>query len=122
MSRILVIDDDEQIREMLQQMFEQEGFEVAVASDGRAGMRLHRKTPADLIITDIIMPDQEGLETIQKFNREFPDVKVIAMSGGGLVGPSSYLNLAKKFGAIHTFTKPIDMKDLLDVVQKSLVS
>ncbi|RLC11597.1 MAG: response regulator [Deltaproteobacteria bacterium] len=120
MSQILIIDDDEQIQEMLQQIFEQEGFDVAVASDGRAGIRLHRKKPADLVITDIIMPDQEGIETIQKFREEFPDVRIIAMSGGGIVGPSSYLRLAKKFGAMHTFTKPIDMKDLLDVVRKSL--
>lgn len=120
MARILVIDDDEQIRFLLQQMLEQEGFEVDVAQDGRIGMMLHRKNPAELVITDIIMPDQEGLETIQQFRQEFPKVKIIAISGGGRIGPESYLVLAKKFGAMKTFVKPIDRDELLEAIQELL--
>ncbi len=120
MPRILIIDDDDQIRKMLRQMLEQEGFEVSTAHEGGAGVKSHLRNPADMVITDIIMPDQEGLETIQKFKNEFPDVKVIAMSGGGRIGPESYLHLARKFGAMHTFIKPIDRDDFLNVVRQLL--
>ncbi len=118
MAKILVIDDDEQIRAMLRQLLEKQGYEVFIASDGVEGLKLFRKESIDLIITDIIMPEKEGIETIRELVNEFPDVKIIAMSGGGRIGPEAYLRMAKGFGASHTFTKPIDLKELSEAVKK----
>jgi len=89
MARILVIDDDIQILEMLGQTLEREGYEVVDALDGKEGMRLYREAPTDLVITDIVMPEKEGVETIMELKRDFPDVKIIAMSGGGQINSES---------------------------------
>ncbi len=113
MAKILIIDDDSEIRVMLRQLFEREGFEVMDASDGKEGIRLYRENPADLIISDLIMPGKEGLETIRELKKEYPNVKIIAMSGGGRANPDGYLDLAKKLGAIQTFEKPIRKEELL---------
>ena len=94
MARILVIDDDDQILRTLHQVLEMEGHEVVDASNGKEGIKLFRENGADLIITDIVMPEKEGLETIMELRRDFPDIKVIAISGGGRVDPESYLTLA----------------------------
>ena len=121
MARILVIDDDEQIRRMLRQMLERVGYEVADAPDGDEGIRLYRKRPADVVITDIIMQEKEGLQAIMELRREFPGVKIIAISGGGrLGGPESYLDFAKRFGAVRTFTKPIRKEKLLNAISEVL--
>ncbi|MDY6987588.1 MAG: response regulator [Thermodesulfobacteriota bacterium] len=117
-ARILVVDDDVQIREMLRQLLERAGYEVAEAPDGRQGIRLYRQEPADLVITDIIMPEKEGLETIRELRRDFPDVKILAISGGGRVLADEYLRLAKQFGAERTLAKPFDQKELLEAVHE----
>jgi DNA-binding response OmpR family regulator len=91
MSRILVIDDDEQIRGMLRQVLGCEGYEVVEASNGKDGMALFRAAPADLVISDILMPEQEGLQTIRELRREFPTVKIITISGGGPGGSMNFL-------------------------------
>jgi DNA-binding NtrC family response regulator len=122
MARILVIDDDIQICEMLSQMLQKEGFEVAYAENGIKAGRIYRAILVDLVITDIIMPDKEGLETIVELRRDFPDIKIIAISGGGRVGPEPYLKMAKSMGAMFTFVKPIDRGELLDAIQKALGS
>ncbi|MCK4728855.1 MAG: response regulator [Desulfobacterales bacterium] len=126
MARILVIDDDDQIRAMLQQVLQREGYEVIEAADGKPGMRLFRERGAELIITDIIMPEKEGLETIMELRRDFPSVKIIAMSGGGHVSPKEYLYLAKKLGAQHTLCKPFTRQEILrairDVLDKGVFS
>ena len=120
MKRILVIDDDVQFRQMLKQILERAGYEVADAPDGKEGIRLYRQAPTDLIITDIIMPEKEGIETILELRREFPDVKIIAISGGGRFDPGVYLEAAEKFGVARTFGKPVDRKELLDDIQELL--
>ena len=120
MVRILIIDDDEQILAMLRQTLEREGYEVMEASDGNEGLRRYRENPTDLIITDLIMPEKEGIETIMELHRDFPDVKIIAISGGGRVDPGQYLSIAKSFGAQYTFTKPIERKKLLKAVRELL--
>ena len=79
---ILIVDDEEAIRHALRKMFEKEGYSVREAENGDKAIRVHRERQADLIITDIIMPDKEGLGTILELKREFPDVKIFAMSGG----------------------------------------
>lgn len=115
---VLVIDDDAQIRDLLKQALEVGGYEVSVACDGKDGMNQYRDNPADLVITDIIMPEKEGLETIMDFRREFPEVKILAMSGGGAVGPEEYLRMAEKIGALKTFVKPFAMMDILSTVDE----
>jgi CheY-like chemotaxis protein len=96
------------------------GYEVAEAPDGTQGIRLYRQQPCDLVITDIIMPEKEGLETIRELRRDFPDVKILAISGGGRIRPDEYLPLAKKFGAHRTLAKPFEQKELLEAVQELL--
>ena len=118
MARILIIDDDVQILDMLRQTLELKGYEVVDATNGKEGIRLYRENPADLIITDIIMPDKEGIETIIELKRDFPDVKIIAISGGGRIGPEGYLSMAKKLGARYTFSKPVKREELLAAVRE----
>ena len=116
MSRVLVIDDEPQIANMLKTLFESNGFEVDVATDGAAGLRLFRSNPADVVITDILMPEKEGLETIAELRRAYPDVKIIAMSGGTMAGVEGYLKMAELQGAGHVFKKPFKLADMLKAV------
>jgi len=120
MPRILIIEDEVQVRKLTRQMLELEGFEVLEASDGDSGLRTFKQNDIDLIITDIIMPGKEGIETILELKREHPDTKIIAMSGGGRMGPDGYLELARKFGADHTFSKPFDRQELVQAVKELL--
>lgn len=120
MSRILVIEDEEEIRTMLCQVLEDEGYDVEEAADGMEGIELYRKNPADLIITDMIMPKKEGMETIMDLKLEFPNVKIIAISGGGRIGPEPYLEVAEGLGAERVFTKPFRITELLEAIQRIL--
>ncbi|MCL4305127.1 response regulator [bacterium] len=120
MARILVVDDDPNIRQMLRSMLEREGYEVDVASNGLECMRRFEAAPADLVITDIIMPEQEGIETIRRLRAEYPESRIIAISGGGRIGPSDYLSMAKLIGAVSTLSKPFDRKDLLEAIRGAL--
>ena len=118
--RILVIDDDEQMRDLLQRAMQWAGFEVVAAENGRLGQQSFEAQPADLIITDLIMPDQEGLETISVLKKRYPAVKIIAISGGGRIGPEAYLPAALELGADRVFAKPFDVKELVTAVQALL--
>jgi len=118
--RVLVIDDDEQIRKLLRQVMEWAGHEVIEAADGREGMFKQRKQQADLVITDLIMPEQEGLETITLLKKEYPLVKIIAISGGGRIGPDAYLPAAQELGADRVFSKPFDVRELATTVRELL--
>jgi len=120
MERILIIDDEPQIRSMLTLMLEREGYEVVEAPDGVDGIKIYRQNPADLIITDLIMPNKDGIGMIIDLKKEFPNVKIIAMSGGGLNKPDGYLKGAKKLGAACTLTKPIDREKMLEAVREIL--
>lgn len=116
--RILVIDDDEPIRDLLRRALEGAGYLVDEAADGREGTQVFRERPADLIIVDIFMPRQEGIETITTIQQVSPHVKTIAMSGGGLTGEMEFLEHAKTFGAVRTFTKPPNLETLIDCVRE----
>ncbi|MFH0823206.1 MAG: response regulator [Pseudomonadota bacterium] len=122
MARILVIDDDDLVLSMLGRVLENAGHVVTVASNGEVGIRLFREQPTDLIITDIIMPEKEGWETILELRGEFPHVKIIAISGGGRQGPYGYLMLAKRFGAERVFSKPLKSEELLNAISELLGS
>ena len=121
MARILIIDDDDQFRTMLRKMFEKAGYvDIEEANDGAVGMKIFRQRPFDLVITDIIMPDKEGLETIIELTDDYPQIKIIAMSGGGRIGPRDYLQAAKHLGASRTLLKPFNYAELVDTVQELL--
>ncbi len=116
--RILLIDDDDQFRLGLCRLLEVEGFEVVGARDGREGVRCYREAPADVVITDLLMPVQEGVETIQELKQEFPNVKIIAISGGGQGGKLDFLHVAERLGAQRTLRKPFSRDDLVLVIQE----
>jgi CheY-like chemotaxis protein len=120
MQNILIIDDEPQIRSMLRLVLERAGYGVTEAPDGVEGIRRYREKPADLILTDLIMPNKDGIGMIIELKKEFPDVKIIAMSGGGLNKPDGYLQGAKKLGAAFTLSKPIDRQELLKSVRHLL--
>ena len=116
---ILLIDDEEPFRSVLRQVLQNAGYEVIEAANGAEGIRSFLEKPADMIITDIIMPEKEGIETIIELKQNYPDVKLIAMSGGGWYGTDIDFDMAKKLGA-HTLNKPFALQELLDVVGELL--
>ncbi len=120
MARILIMEDDEFFRPVLRDMLAYEGYEVVEAPDGLKGMNLCREKPTDLVIADVIMPEKEGLEVIRELRRDFPQIKIIAMSGGGQIGPADYLTIAKKFGAHDTLMKPFTREILIRRVKRLL--
>ena len=120
MAQILLIEDDERLRGMLRDMLAAMGHRVDEAANGRAGLTLFQRKAPDLVITDLLMPEMEGIETIQALKCMDPAVKIVAMSGGGLNSPGSYLDLAKKLGAAVTLTKPFSRQKLEAVLAEVL--
>ncbi len=120
MAKILVVDDEAAIREMLQDMLGREGHEVTTAENGQHALSLFLEDQADIVITNILMPEKEGLETIRELREMCPGVKIIAMSGGGQLGTISYLDVARSFGAMETLTKPFTRQRLIDALHDVL--
>lgn len=120
MVKILVVDDEDLVRFSVRHMLEDEGHQVEEAGDGIDGLAKLEAGPPDLMITDIIMPRKEGLETIAEAKRMRPDLRVIAISGGGPVGQFNYLELAKQFGADEVLAKPFKKDELVAVVNAVL--
>lgn len=121
MPSVLVVDDEDQIRQLIRETLEQAGYDVQEASDGKKGLERYRAKPADLVIMDILMPDQDGLESIMTLRREFPTSRVIAITGGSdMIGILNFLDVAKMLGARRTLQKPFDMQTLLDAAQSEL--
>ena len=120
MASILVIDDDVMAREMLREMLEQEGYEVFEAPDGQEGIRLYRQESVDLVITDIFMPEKDGLETVRDLGREYPGAAIIAVTGYDRAEDMGCLSLARAYGAGRTFTKPFERKKMLQAVNTLL--
>jgi len=118
--KILIIDDEPYILMMLKKMLEKAGYDVDLASNGREGMELFQKEPAGLVITDIIMPEKEGLETIREMKRLSPDLKIIAMSGGGKISAENYLETASIFGATRIIEKPFTQNEMVSAVKELL--
>jgi len=115
---VLIVDDDSDIRELLRLRVEREGYQVLEAENGKDAELIQKRTPADTLICDLIMPVKEGIETISLFRRLFPDVGIIAISGGGNIGPDSYLAVAKRLGAWKIFTKPLDFALLISALHE----
>jgi len=120
MTRILVIDDEESVRTVLRQMLEKEGYEIEDAEDGAVGLKLLHEHLPDLIITDLFMPEKEGIETMIEVRKHFPQVKIIAISGGGRMGKLDLLPMAESFGAQRTLAKPFERQELLETVKDVL--
>ncbi len=116
--KILVVDDDETIRELFRQWLEREGFDVNEADNGLKGVEIQRKIRADVLICDLLMPVQEGIETITQFREEFPETTIIAISGGGKIASESYLTVAEHLGAWKVFNKPVDMTLLIETIRQ----
>ena len=120
MARVIVIDDEELIRITLQQALEYDHHTVVVAVDGDDGLRKIAEFPAVLVITDIMMPNKEGIETIMELRKMRPDVKIVAISGGIRGSSLSFLEMAKKLGADTILKKPFEMKILLATVNECM--
>ena len=121
MATILVIEDDDLHALYLKKALEGSDYSVMLAVDGNEGLRQYKLHGADLIITDLIMPEKEGIETIQELVRLDPRVPIIAISGGGGNQPDIYLEIASKLGARRTFAKPYSTKALLAAVQELIL-
>jgi len=120
LTRILVVDDDALTRKLLRELLARDGYEVVEAADGSIAMTLLRMELPDLIITDLIMPNQEGLETIRQIRKDHPTLGIIAISGGGQIGPESYLAIAERLGASRTFSKPLDLNGMMAAIRQLL--
>jgi len=121
MKRILVIDDDANLLSILAEMLTTAGYEVVEASNGKDGVRLYRQALFDLVVTDLLMPEKDGLEVVMELRKDFPQVKIITLSGGGAYGDSS-LETSKALGAARTLRKPFMEDQLLEAVREVLES
>ena len=117
MTTILVIDDDVEVREFLVTVLERAGHLVKAACNGREAVTMFEAEPAQVVITDIIMPEKDGIETILDLRRDHPDLKVIAISGGGRTTPENYLHSARLLGADRAMRKPFRNEDILRAVE-----
>ena len=122
MPKILVIDDDVMVRNTISKVLRHSGFEVIVAEDGVRGLASFRRDRPDLVITDIIMPEKEGIETIIEMRREHPETKIIAVSGGGRIGNADFLGMATSLGAAAVIVKPFLPEDLISKVKSCLAA
>jgi len=120
MAKILIVEDDDEVRDVLKTLLQEEGHELFEASDGNQAIEQFRRIPADLVILDIVLPDKEGLETIIDLRRTHPNVKIMAMSGGGRTSPQDYLDMAKRLGAVEVIAKPFSIDDFLRSVNLTL--
>lgn len=116
MASVLVVDDEPAVRELLRLVLERDGHTVMEAGNGRKAMRALRDAQVDVVITDIIMPEQEGMETISEIRRLRPEIKIIAMSGGGRRLTMDFLPMATRLGADMTFEKPFKPTELAAAV------
>lgn len=121
MARILIIDDDDTLRGIIAKSLTHAGHTVSQANNGRKGVALFKSAPTDLVITDLVMPEQEGMETIKVLHAGFPDLPIIAMSGG-LDGSPLYLDLTRRLGARITLTKPFTLQQLKVAIDEILAS
>lgn len=120
MAHILLVDDDAEFRRVTRRMLEQAGHDVVEAADGSIGMGEYRKEPADLVIMDLYMPAVDGIETIIRIQQEFPDIRILATSGGGHMDKEDVLDAAARLGARKTLPKPFSREDLLAAVTEIL--
>ena len=122
MARVLVVDDEDRVRRMLRTALEREGHEVLEAREGNEALRMQQASPAELVITDLIMPDKDGLEVIMALRRDAPGLKIIAMSGGGRFSAMESLQMAEPLGAFAALRKPFQLDVMMETVRKALAA
>jgi DNA-binding response OmpR family regulator len=118
--RILLVDDNTQIRASLSKLLVCAGYDVSDASNGRDALRKLASEPVDLVVTDLVMPEMEGIETIFSIRRQKPKLPIIAMSGGGVGDAKTYLAVALKAGVGRAFAKPFENSEFLSAIKELL--
>lgn len=116
--KILVVDDNADLRDSLRLLLARLGYDAEAARDGQQALEIQRQRPARILITDIFMPGKDGIETIEAFRREWPSIKIIAMSGGGVVATRDYLEFAPDIGADAVLRKPFTLEHLQEVLRR----
>ncbi len=114
--QILIVDDNDELRELLRLILESAGHEIVEAANGKIALDLLKTTPVELVITDIIMPEMEGIDLIRMIRTIYPDVRIIAISGGGKIDPNVCLNIAGKLGADRILQKPFGKSTILSII------
>lgn len=122
MAKILLVEDDDLVRDMLTQVLSRAGHQVTGVANGEEAVESLRKDEPELMITDIIMPKKSGITLISEVKNAFPDLEIIAISGGGRLDPTGYLDLSETLGAAVSFEKPIDNHALLMAIDLLLHS
>jgi CheY-like chemotaxis protein len=120
MKKILVVDDDAAIRDTLFGILKESGYKVSCARNGKEALKKIAEEVPDLVVIDIIMPEKEGIETIFELRKKYVGIKIIAMSGGGMISAKGYLEIAEKVGVKYTLTKPFETEKFLETVGKAL--
>ena len=120
MPGVLIVEDDKELREMLKMSLIRRNFTVIEAENGKDAITHFKPFITDLVVTDLIMPEEDGLKVVIKLRELKPSIKIIAISGGGKVGPGSYLNLAKALGADAIYSKPISINELIAKIEQLL--
>jgi DNA-binding NtrC family response regulator len=120
MTRILLVDDDDLSRGAIHRMLERAGYTVYSTGQGSQAILRYKTDPADVVITDLIMPETDGLEIIQELRKNDPAVRILAISGGGRVDAEEYLSVARKFGALEVLSKPFTGQELKQAVERAL--
>jgi CheY-like chemotaxis protein len=116
-TQVLIIDDNPDVRATLKWLLESAGFSVAIAANGTEGLAQQRAQPAEIVVTDIFMPEKDGIETILELRKEYPRAKIIVMSGGSSRG-ADFLNVASVLGAAKVLKKPVDPEGLIELVHE----
>jgi CheY-like chemotaxis protein len=120
MPGVLIVEDDKELREMLKMSLLRRNYTVLEAENGKAAITHFKPLLTDIVITDLIMPEEDGLKVVIKLRELKPSIKIIAISGGGKVGPGSYLNLAKALGADAIYSKPFSISELIEKIEQLL--
>jgi CheY-like chemotaxis protein len=120
MPGILIVEDEKEVREMLRMSLARKRYTILEAENGKDAISHFKPSVTDLVITDLIMPEEDGLKVIMKLREVKPSLKIIAISGGGKAGPGSYLNLAKALGADAAYSKPFSLNDLMTKIDELL--
>lgn len=120
MASILIIDDDDPVREILRRLLGRVGHTVYEAADGKTALRMYAGNPTDLVITDIFMPEMDGIEFLIRVREAFPEARVIALSGGSYIGKQEVLRDATQLGAVGVLEKPFSVDECLELVRRVL--
>jgi CheY-like chemotaxis protein len=119
MAHILLVDDEVEFRQLLKNILVLEGHDVECASNGNEALGLSRRSAFDLVVTDLIMPEKEGIEMMMDLRKESPKLKIIAMTGGGFGSADDYLSFARALGAVKTLAKPFTRNEILEAISSS---